>query len=75
MFNYLGIFLICRQKVNHYMTLSSTAVWTWAYHKGVAFQCMKDILSTSIVLKFYDVAIPTAISTDASSYGIGDVLL
>ncbi|KAL0150574.1 hypothetical protein M9458_054167 [Cirrhinus mrigala] len=42
--------------------------------KETAFQRIKDILSTSPVLTFYNVSLPTAVSADASGYG-GGVLL
>lgn len=58
-----------------YELLRSKTAWAWDHAQKEAFQRIKDILSTSPLLKFYDVNRPTAVSADASSYGIGGVLL
>ena len=40
-----------------------------------AFKRIKELLTTPLTLAFYDVNKPTAVSADASSYGIGAVLM
>ncbi|XDV16248.1 hypothetical protein PO909_016045 [Leuciscus waleckii] len=70
MFNYLGRYIpnlstVCQSL---YYLLKSKSVWTWDHYQQEAFQRIKDILSTSPVMKFYDVNRPTAVSADASSY-------
>lgn len=77
MFNYLGKYIPNLSTVGQplYELLKSKTAWTWDHAQQEAFQRIKDILSTSPILKFYDVNRPTSVSADASSYGIGGVLL
>lgn len=77
MFMYLGKYIPNLSTVGQplYELLRNKTAWTWDHAQQEAFQRIKDILSTSPVLKFYDVNQPTTVSADVSSYGIGGVFL
>ncbi|GBN97875.1 Transposon Tf2-8 polyprotein [Araneus ventricosus] len=49
--------------------------WLWDSHHNVAFLRVKDLLQSTTVLKFFDKDKPIVLSVDASSFGIGGVLL
>ena len=49
--------------------------WTWNTHQEVAFQNLKQQLSSAPILAHYSPAEPTKVSADASPYGMGGVQL
>ena len=55
--------------------LSKGATWLWGPDQSQAFSQVKEELSKPTTLALYDVNAPTKLSADASSYGLGAVLL
>lgn len=77
MVNYLGKYVPDLATVGQpmYELLKSDSVWMWGPAQQSAFEKIKELLTTSPTLVYYDVHKPTMVSADASSYGIGGVLL
>ena len=47
----------------------------WGSEQQNAFNMVKDRIAQASTLAYYDVIMPTIVSADASSYGLGAVLL
>lgn len=55
--------------------LSKDAAWVWGHSQSEAFAHVKAKLSKHTLLTLYNPAAPTKVSADASSYGLGAVLM
>ena len=57
------------------LLLGKNNSWCWEAQQEKSFQDLKDLLLSAEVLAHYDRDRPTRVATDASTYGLGGVLL
>ena len=76
MVNYLGKFLQSLSKVSEPLRklLEKDAIWSLEKPRLEAIKKLKELVTSSPVLKFFDNNLPTRVSSDASKRGLGAVL-
>ena len=55
--------------------LSSKNQWLWSDSQQQAFEAVRNMVSSDTILALFDPHRPTQVSADASSYGLGAVLM
>ena len=77
MVNYLGKFSarLTDSTPTLRLLMNKTSDWTWGDEARKEFQEVKRIMTSTGVLVPYDLSAKTRLSTDASSYGLGAVVL
>ena len=77
MINYVGRFIPNLSDIIRPLNqlLCQDVAWMWGPDQRASFAKVKDLVSQSTTLAFFQVDKPTIVSADASSYGLGAVLL
>lgn len=77
MVNYLGKFVPCLSQLTAPLRilLKNDVAWIWGPEQEQAFKGIKEALSSTPVLRYYDVKEDVTLSVDASSKALGAVLM
>jgi len=77
MLNYLGRYVPNFQSIMQplYALLKNDVEFAWGHLQQTAFDRVKELITNAPVLSFFDPHLPSVLSCDASSYGIGCVLM
>ena len=77
MVNQLGKFTFRIAQISHPLRacLSTKNAWAWGPDQDQAFEEIKKDLTQPMVLALYDPTTRTKIASDASSFGLGAVLM
>lgn len=77
MVNYLGKFIKNLSEITDPLRrlLHKDIAWSWGFEQEKAFATIKKTLTTTPVLKYYDVNKPVKLSVDASSKSMGACLM
>lgn len=77
MVNYLGRFLPNLAHAIHPLVelLKESSGWVWDHQQQRAYEDVIGMLSSTPTLAYYNVDLPTVITADSSSYGIGGAIL
>nr|CAX83692.1 Gap-Pol polyprotein [Schistosoma japonicum] len=62
-----------RAPLNH--LLGKNVKWNWTQQCQTAFDGLKKLLTSNLLLTHYDPKVPIIVAADASSYGVGAVIL
>jgi len=55
--------------------LGKKSTWLWGHEQDTAFTNVKKELTKPTVLALYNPEVPTKVCADASSYGLGSILM
>nr|XP_037280020.1 uncharacterized protein LOC119172989 [Rhipicephalus microplus] len=77
MLNHIGRFLPNLSAVATLirLLLNKNAVWTWDHAQATSFMTLKGMVASNACMASYNPELPTLVSADASSFGLGAVLL
>lgn len=77
MINFVGKYIPNKSQILKPISelLSAKSQWYWGNKQQAAFEQLKQLLTSTPQLAFYDLSRPTMISADSSQSGLGGVLL